>query len=98
MDEKVKAAPQAAATAKSAQEDERKTLEDWAAKNDIGPYKPGTENHNCHLAGLRMLALARFGAFHGAEMTRAEFIELCDELTKTPIGYQVHGLAPRKGK
>jgi len=110
QDKEAKAAPPdvAPARAKPAQELERRTLEAWAAENKIGPFAPGkplkpgqretpeAENHRCHLAGLRIIALRRFGASEGAEMTFAEFREICDELTGHPIGYQVHGVAPKK--
>ncbi|MFA4974479.1 MAG: hypothetical protein WC683_17875 [bacterium] len=110
MDNKeTKAAPPAAtATEKSVQSEERKTLEAWAAEQPIGPYKPGkplkageretreAENHRCHLAGLRIIALRRFGAFEGAEMTLKQFREVCKELTGHPIGYQQHGVMPAK--
>ena len=102
------APPAATATDKPVQTAERRTLEAWAAEQPIGPYKPGkplkegeretreAENHRCHLAGLRLIALRRFGAFEGAEMTLKQFREVCDELTGHPIGYQMHGVTPAK--
>lgn len=98
MDDKQKAAPPAAATAKPALTQERKTLEAWAAQKNIGAFKPGTENHACHLAGLRLITLQRFNAIEGVEMTSEQFDAVCAELLGHPIGYQLHGVAPRKAK